>query len=88
MADACSNPSTEEEVLEMLLKNFNRHYKTNKAPFGIFYHSAWFNTGECRFDTAGAKADFSEFNFLLFFLLIYHSLESSSSSTRFHEVHR
>lgn len=46
MADACSNPSTEEEVLEMLLKNFNRHYKSNKAPFGIFYHSAWFNTGE------------------------------------------
>lgn len=46
MADACSNPSTEEEVLEMLLKNFNRHYKSNKAPFGIFYHSAWFNTGK------------------------------------------
>ena len=48
MGDACTNPSTEEEVAEMLLKNFNRHYKTNRAPFGLFYHSAWFNTAHHR----------------------------------------
>ena len=48
MADACSNPSTEEEVYEMLLKNFNRHYKSNRAPIGLFYHSAWFNTAHHR----------------------------------------
>jgi len=28
----------------MLIKNFNRHYKSNRAPFSLYYHSAWFNT--------------------------------------------
>lgn len=28
----------------MLIKNFNRHYKNNRAPFSLYYHSAWFNT--------------------------------------------
>jgi len=44
MGDACSNPPDEDGVYEMLMKNFNRHYKSNRAPFGLFYHSAWFNT--------------------------------------------
>ncbi|RWS12168.1 hypothetical protein B4U79_03702 [Dinothrombium tinctorium] len=44
MGDACSNPSDEKGVYEMLMKNFNRHYKSNRAPFGLFYHSAWFTT--------------------------------------------
>lgn len=44
MGDACSNPMDEEGVFEMLMKNFNRHYRSNKAPLGLFYHSAWFNT--------------------------------------------
>lgn len=44
MGDACSNPQDEEAVTKMLMKNFNRHYKSNRAPFGLFYHSAWFNT--------------------------------------------
>ncbi|KPM07572.1 hypothetical protein QR98_0060690 [Sarcoptes scabiei] len=44
MVDACSHPSTEDEVFEVLLRNFNRHYRKNKAPFGLYFHSAWFNT--------------------------------------------
>ena len=44
MGDACTNPSDEPGVYDMLLKNFNRHYKSNRAPFTLFYHSAWFNT--------------------------------------------
>lgn len=48
MGDACSNPGDDNEVFKMLLKNFNRHYKTNRAPFGLFYHSAWFNTAHHR----------------------------------------
>lgn len=44
MGDACSNPPDEESVTTMLMKNFDRHYKSNRAPFGLFYHSAWFNT--------------------------------------------
>ena len=44
MGDACTNPSDEAGVYEMLIKNFNRHYKSNRAPFSLYYHSAWFNT--------------------------------------------
>ncbi|XP_030748310.1 uncharacterized protein LOC115876616 isoform X2 [Sitophilus oryzae] len=42
MGDACSNPPDAEGVFKMLLKNFQRHYTTNRAPFGLFYHAAWF----------------------------------------------
>ncbi|KAI1289808.1 hypothetical protein HDE_08505 [Halotydeus destructor] len=42
MGDACSNPSDEDGVYQMLKRNFNRHYNSNRAPFGLFYHSAWF----------------------------------------------
>ena len=24
------------------MQNFQRHYVTNRAPFGLFYHAAWF----------------------------------------------
>ena len=41
MADACSNPSTVEGVYYMIMKNFQRHYNTNRAPFGLSYHPAW-----------------------------------------------
>lgn len=44
MADACSYPTDETGVYNMLIKNFKRHYNTNRAPFGVYYHSAWFNT--------------------------------------------
>ncbi|KAF2884032.1 hypothetical protein ILUMI_22150 [Ignelater luminosus] len=42
MGDACSNPADSEGVFKMLMKNFERHYTTNRAPFGLFYHAAWF----------------------------------------------
>ncbi|XP_011871916.1 PREDICTED: uncharacterized protein LOC105564270 isoform X2 [Vollenhovia emeryi] len=42
MGDACSNPPTPDGVYKMLIKNFERHYTTNRAPFGLFYHAAWF----------------------------------------------
>lgn len=71
MGDACSNPPDPEGVFKMILKNFERHYTTNRfvptcdikniigdkrkgqknlvllifrfrAPFGLFYHAAWF----------------------------------------------
>lgn len=44
MGDACSNPNEEEGVFKMLMKNFKRHYSTNRAPFGLYYHSAWFSS--------------------------------------------
>ncbi|XP_045488558.1 uncharacterized protein LOC110993132 isoform X5 [Pieris rapae] len=42
MGDACANPSEAEGVYKMILKNFDRHYTSNRAPFGLFYHAAWF----------------------------------------------
>ncbi|XP_046383943.1 uncharacterized protein LOC124154322 isoform X3 [Ischnura elegans] len=42
MGDACSNPPTSDGVYKMLIKNFERHYTTNRAPFGLYYHAAWF----------------------------------------------
>ncbi|XP_014276543.1 trichohyalin [Halyomorpha halys] len=42
MGDACSNPPTSDGVYKMLIKNFERHFTTNRAPFGLFYHAAWF----------------------------------------------
>ncbi|XP_025831497.1 uncharacterized protein LOC108739790 [Agrilus planipennis] len=42
MADACSNPPDADGVYKMLMKNFDRHYTSNRAPFGLFYHAAWF----------------------------------------------
>lgn len=42
MGDACSNPADSDGVSKMIMKNFERHYTTNRAPFGLFYHAAWF----------------------------------------------
>ncbi|XP_067623837.1 mucin-2-like isoform X2 [Eurosta solidaginis] len=42
MGDACSNPSESDGVYKMIMKNFERHYTTNRAPFGLYYHAAWF----------------------------------------------
>lgn len=41
MADACSNPASAEGVYYMIMKNFQRHYNTNRAPFLLSYHPAW-----------------------------------------------
>ncbi|XP_052739390.1 uncharacterized protein LOC112048194 isoform X7 [Bicyclus anynana] len=42
MGDACANPPDSDGVYKMILKNFDRHYTSNRAPFGLFYHAAWF----------------------------------------------
>jgi len=42
MLDACSNPNNPEDVFKLLWTNFARHYNTNRAPIGLFYHAAWF----------------------------------------------
>ncbi|XP_068231468.1 uncharacterized protein Cda5 isoform X19 [Palaemon carinicauda] len=44
MGDACTTPPDAEGVYKMLIKNFERHYTSNRAPFGLFYHAAWFTT--------------------------------------------
>lgn len=42
MLDACSNPSNADDVYKLLFQNFARHYNSNRAPIGLFYHAAWF----------------------------------------------
>lgn len=36
-------PEDDEELMFQWMKtNFDRHYKGNRAPFGVFIHAAWF----------------------------------------------
>ena len=45
MMDGCVFPvmKTTEEWLEFLTSNFDKHYNGNRAPFGVYAHSAWFS---------------------------------------------
>lgn len=42
MVDSCPTHLSEEEISHMLMDNFNRHYNSNKAPFGLYFHTIWF----------------------------------------------
>lgn len=42
MVDSCPTHLSEDEVYNMFMDNFNRHYKTNRAPFGLYFHTIWF----------------------------------------------
>ncbi|XP_074602962.1 chitin and LDLR binding deacetylase 3 [Brevipalpus obovatus] len=42
MVDSCPTHLSEEEVFTMFMDNFNRHYRTNRAPFGLYFHTIWF----------------------------------------------
>jgi peptidoglycan/xylan/chitin deacetylase (PgdA/CDA1 family) len=47
MVDTCQPvPETRETTLDLLKRNFLRHYNGNKAPFGVFTHAAWFQNGD------------------------------------------
>jgi len=44
MLDGCIgfNNNTAEEITSFLERNFNRVYKGNRAPWGLYMHAAWF----------------------------------------------
>ncbi|XP_050296707.1 chitin deacetylase 1 [Anthonomus grandis grandis] len=44
--DSCPIELTGQEVYHTLLRNFNRHYSTNKAPFGIHLQASWLENSE------------------------------------------
>lgn len=44
MMDQCPPALDEEEVYEMLMYNFRRHYDSNRAPFGLYFHTIWFKS--------------------------------------------
>ncbi|KAH8297340.1 hypothetical protein KR044_010510 [Drosophila immigrans] len=51
MIDACAYPPKDDvnALFEWMLENFNRHYQSNRAPFGMYLHAAWFSRGRNNF---------------------------------------
>ena len=44
MIDQCREKErSPEDVFDLMMRNFLIHYKTNKAPFPMFAHSAYFD---------------------------------------------
>lgn len=41
MVDSCANIMTGDQFYNFLNHNFDRHYKTNRAPLGVFFHASW-----------------------------------------------
>lgn len=37
-----NSQSNASDTMELLRNNFERHYNSNKAPFGIYFQAAWF----------------------------------------------
>jgi hypothetical protein len=48
----------EDEILDWMIGNFLRVYESNRAPFGVYIHTAWFQKGENFF---GAYKKFIEY---------------------------
>ncbi|XP_019761994.2 chitin deacetylase 1 [Dendroctonus ponderosae] len=44
--DSCPSELSGQEIYQTLIRNFNRHYSTNRAPFGIHLQAAWFENTE------------------------------------------
>ena len=42
MVDSCPPYFSENELYEMFMHNFRRHYDTNRAPLGLYFHTLWF----------------------------------------------
>ena len=57
MLDACTAPQSEQEWIDFFMENFNAHYNDNRAPFGIYAHSAWFYYGPQRLSALSAFLD-------------------------------
>lgn len=46
MVDSCPSHLSPDDVYKMLTHNFKRHYSSNRAPFGLYFHSTWFKKTE------------------------------------------
>ncbi|CAH1116024.1 unnamed protein product, partial [Phaedon cochleariae] len=46
MVDSCPSDLTGNDVYDMLTHNFKRHYLSNRAPLGLYFHSTWFKNHE------------------------------------------
>jgi len=50
MVDSCSNILDGEQFYRFLNTNFDRHYNANRAPLGLYFHSAWLSNNIEFFD--------------------------------------
>jgi len=41
MIDSCSNILTGKQLYKFLVHNFYRHFESNRAPLGVYFHAAW-----------------------------------------------
>ena len=48
MVDSCPPYFSENELYEMFMNNFRRHYETNRAPLGLYFHTLWFKDAKNR----------------------------------------
>uniref|UniRef100_T1GW61 Chitin-binding type-2 domain-containing protein n=1 Tax=Megaselia scalaris TaxID=36166 RepID=T1GW61_MEGSC len=46
VVDSCPSHLTGDEIYRMLTHNFKRHYLSNRAPYGLYFHSTWFKKVE------------------------------------------
>ena len=42
MVDSCPSYGSEDETYDMLMHNFKRHFNSNRAPLGLYFHTSWF----------------------------------------------
>ena len=48
MVDECQDTGDEENVYNLIMRNFDIHYQNNKQPFPVFGHSSWFDNAPYR----------------------------------------
>jgi hypothetical protein len=48
MVDSCPPYLSQEELFDVFMTNFYRHYNSNRAPLGLYFHSNWFKTKQNR----------------------------------------
>ncbi|GLV35088.1 Chitin and LDLR binding deacetylase 3 [Carabus blaptoides fortunei] len=46
MVDSCPPHMNGEDIYKMLNHNFKRHYLSNRAPYGLYFHTSWFKKPE------------------------------------------
>lgn len=46
MIDSCPPNLAGDDIYQMFMHNFKRHYSSNRAPLGLYFHSVWFKNAE------------------------------------------
>jgi len=46
--DSCPPYFSQSEIFDIFMTNFNRHYNSNRAPLGLFFHASWFSNKKNR----------------------------------------